>query len=245
MTCRVAGGHRDRFTSGLAWAPGEVHLWLAAAEEDWRYADSLAQLDATELARAERFRFERDRVRFVLGHGFARRVLGRYLDLEPAAVAFSWSRFGKPQVDPGYGITFSVSRDDDRVAVAVADGGAVGVDIERRRPIHDAMAIAQAHFAPAEIESLASLPPSERTDTFLALWTRKESFVKALGRGLSIPLDSFVALDGLNRGYGRIMGRQGTLPYCSVQFEDPAGYVGAVTTAGARASIRRIECADV
>jgi 4'-phosphopantetheinyl transferase len=198
-------------------------------------------LDASELARAERFRFERDRVRFVLRRAFARRVLARYLGVDPSAVTIRRTATGRPELDPPGAISFSTSHSDGTSVIALASGAPVGVDIERLRPIPDAMGIAQGLFAEQEVELLRSVPPASRSRIFLTLWTRKESVVKALGGGLSIALDGFLVLSDGDDEVGRPRSRWGTLPFAFAQLDEPRGYIGAVTVAGAQVAIRHMD----
>lgn len=210
-----------------------VHLWLASAEPR-PDEDALAGvLDAHERARAARFRLERDRLRFINRRAFVRRVLARYLGLAPGQVRIRTSSLGRPELADVCGIHFNVSHSDGVVAVTVTRGHPVGVDIERVRPVHDALDLAQGLFAQREVEWLRSIPETTRSMAFLTLWTRKESVVKAAGGGLSMPLDGFDILgaDGRVRWPGDVPGQ------CSYAFADLApseGYVGAVSVAGAR-----------
>ena len=117
-------------------------------------------LDEAERAQVGRFRFDRDRVRFVLRRAFARRVLARYLGVHPAAVGIRTSPLGRPELDPSCGLAFNTSHSDGMAVVAVAHGQRVGVDIERVREIDGALDIAEGLFEAREVEWLRSV--SER-----------------------------------------------------------------------------------
>ncbi|MEU1246883.1 4'-phosphopantetheinyl transferase family protein [Micromonospora arida] len=80
-------------------------------------------------------------------------------------------------------VAVSVSRTAGLVAVAARRAGAVGVDVERIRPL-PALALARRWFPPAELAWLGDRPEAGRTVDFLRLWTAKEAVGKALGRGL-------------------------------------------------------------
>ncbi len=222
-------------------ATGDVHVWSDPADETGDIGSGLTLLDDADRARADRFRFERDRARFVLRHAFARRVLGRYLGVEPAAVAIRMSASGKPELRPPCGISFSLSHADDMTVVTVTRGRCVGVDVERLRHIDDAIGIAEGLFAKPEVEMLRSVPLAARSRVFLTLWTRKESFVKALGGGLSIPLDGFAVLAQGDSVVGRPRGPFGALPFTFAQLLKPHGYVGSVTVAGARVAVHHMD----
>ena len=77
------------------------------------------------------------------------------------------------------------------MAVALASRGAIGIDVEEIDEAKADLAIAEAYFAPSEVELLRQAPPSERTRCFFRLWTLKEAYIKAIGKGLSAPLSSF------------------------------------------------------
>lgn len=158
---------------------------------DWPLLEAL--LDQEERARARRFRFERDRRSFIAAHALLRRVLAAHGGRPAADWRFSAGPFGKPVAldpPPGRDIRFSLSHTDGMAAVAVAEGVEVGVDVEA---VNDARAEPDVIIALLAAEEAAALPVDRaaRRQRLFALWTLKEAFVKAVGRGLSQPLDSF------------------------------------------------------
>ncbi|HEY1339186.1 MAG TPA: 4'-phosphopantetheinyl transferase superfamily protein [Bryobacteraceae bacterium] len=168
---------------------GTIHLWqveLDAAEEC--IAPLRALLSPDETARMERFYTEQLRRDFAIAHGCLRALLGRHLAVEPATIQFTYSERGKPRVK---GIEFSLSHAGSLMAVAVAEGCEVGVDIEKIRPMNDLDRIAGRFFSPDEAADLRSLPESDREAAFFHCWTRKEAFVKATGEGLYAALETF------------------------------------------------------
>lgn len=151
-------------------------------------------LDDCDRARASRFVFERDRDRFVAGRGMLRLLLGRYVGVAPERVVFDIAFAGKPFVrneTEGSPVQFNLSHSDRWALLGVTRAGAIGVDIEAHRELPEADQIVRERFAPAEMRQLLSLPASQRTRGLFACWTRKEAYVKALGSGLSVPLDGF------------------------------------------------------
>lgn len=122
------------------------------------------------------------------------RLLADYAGVAPASLAFAAGPFGKPALTAppqAAGLHFSVSRSGGVAVLAVARGGRVGVDVAALRPVPEAALIARRLFSPAEAAALAALPDTARLAGFYRLWTCKEAVVKALGGGLSIPLDAF------------------------------------------------------
>jgi 4'-phosphopantetheinyl transferase len=151
-------------------------------------------LSADERTRAARFVFARDRRRFVVTRACLRTLLGRLSGDSPAAIQFAYGPHGKPALAPdgsGPAAHFSVSHSEDLALIALGAGQPLGVDLEAVRPIADLEQIATRFFTPAEARTIATVPPAQRTLAFLLCWTRKEAFAKALGGGLSVPLDSY------------------------------------------------------
>jgi 4'-phosphopantetheinyl transferase len=178
-----------------ACGPG-VRVWTMstagldeAAVASWR-----GVLDAGERARADRFAFAEGRIAFTAAHALARAALGACTGYVPAAFAFTTGVHGKPEavVDgrPA-GVAFNLSHTRGAVGVAVAAGeGPVGFDLEplaRRAPL----GVARRWFTAEERGWLEGLPEGERGEGFLRLWTLKEAFIKATGKGLTQDLSSF------------------------------------------------------
>ena len=150
-------------------------------------------LDETERARAARFVRGADRVRFVASHAALRFLLATRLTCAPGDIRFAMGAGGKPELIGGAGenLAFNLSHSGDRALIGITAGDPIGVDVEAVRPLPDAERIARTHFAADEAAALAAQPPDTREVTFFGLWTRKEATVKALGTGLSLPLDRF------------------------------------------------------
>ena len=168
-------------------------MWLASLDQPATVQTELAAVLAPdEQARAGRFYFERDRLRFVAGRGLLRMILGRYLAVAPERLRFEYTQFGRPLLaDPPSDIAFNVSHSENMFVLAVAWGREIGVDVEAVRPLADAQAIAGRFFALGEQAVLFGLPAAELEEAFFRCWTGKEAYIKALGSGLSQPLDEF------------------------------------------------------
>lgn len=148
-------------------------------------------LDGDERNRAARFTFDQDRRRFIASHAGTRLVLARCLGRAAESLRFSVGPFGKPRlVDPPQDVRFNLSHAGERALLATTLGQEIGVDLEAHRAI-EVIELAQTFFGPREIEALKMLPEPERVSAFFRCWTRKEAFIKALGQGLSFPLDGF------------------------------------------------------
>jgi 4'-phosphopantetheinyl transferase len=185
--------------ANLALAPREVHVWCATLDRPADETRALARLlSLDERERAERFHFERDRDRFVVGRAILRLILSGYTHASPQGLVFRQGPQGKPALagEPGAvavagALHFNVSHSQGVALYAVACGRHVGVDVEQIRPVDDAEQIAARFFSSAECAALAMLPPDARRQAFFACWTRKEAYVKATGDGLSRPLERF------------------------------------------------------
>lgn len=166
--------------------------------EPARCAEYVALLNPEERARHQRFVFERHRHEFLLTRALARTVVGHHAEAPPAALEFSCGAHGKPALlgaAAQAGLRFNLSNTSGMVLCLVAWGREVGVDVEdtRRKATLD---VAERFFSPAEAAALRALPPAEQPGRFFDYWTLKESYIKARGLGLAIPLRSFTFLLG-------------------------------------------------
>src|SRR5207237_5593023 len=118
-------------------------------------------------------------------------ILGAYLGREPATLPFRYNDYRKPSLAEGDDVQFNLAHSDGLALLAVARGREVGLDLERVRPEVAGEEIAERYYSPAEVAAFRALPPSERERAFFACWTRKEAYLKALGRGLTVPLEGF------------------------------------------------------
>jgi 4'-phosphopantetheinyl transferase len=179
----------------LTLALDEVHLWrIELAKEGDGIQRCRRVLCADEVARADRFYFERDRRRFTVARAAMREILSRYTGVPAMDLAFCYRAKGKPELSGGpeqSGIKFNLSHSSELALLAVTRGLTVGVDIESIKADFASDGIAERFFSASEVQTLLSLPASERTEAFFSCWTRKEAYIKALGEGLSVPLDSF------------------------------------------------------
>jgi 4'-phosphopantetheinyl transferase len=192
--------------SAEAWpaaapGPAEVHVWLAPLAVAASDLSALAaSLSADERERAGRYRFERDRRFFAAGRGILRRLLGAYLGLPPAAIAFTTGPHGKPRLisgGPGDSLRFNLSHSGGLALIALARGREVGVDLERVRPIGDLPTLAGSCCSRTEARRLLALAEADRLPAFFRTWTRKEAYLKARGDGLSLPPEHVEVADCL------------------------------------------------
>ena len=151
-------------------------------------------LSASERQRAARFTFESGRRRFIVARAALRRFLAQRLDARPEEIDLVYGVQGKPALGPRFAssnLQFNISHCDDLAVYAFAFGREIGIDVEAVRWFADAMDVATRFFSRAENAAFAALDSLSRPLGFFNCWTRKEAFVKALGNGLTRPLDSF------------------------------------------------------
>lgn len=176
---------------------GEVDIWIAVVDEV-REVELAAQFDcvltADERVRHGRFLFEKDRRRYLVTRSLVRYVLSRYIPIAPADWRFEATEFGRPTIandhPDTHGLTFNISHSDRVVLLGVTRDVQLGVDVEdleRRIPLD----VADGFFSADEVRQLRSLPADLQPARFLDFWTLKESYIKARGKGLSLPLDQF------------------------------------------------------
>jgi len=170
-----------------------VDVWLVQLEEPVQ-AFSPDVLSSEELARASRFHFDKDRLHFTRCRSALRLLLSRYLEIPASAIHFEYQASGKPELTEQQnrrGLHFNVSHSGGLALVAVNAGHRVGIDIEKVRHDVDVPTLAERFFSARERAGLRALPEDLRVPGFFACWTRKESFLKATGDGLSFPLAEF------------------------------------------------------
>jgi len=183
------------------WPKDEVHVWRARLDWPAASARSLEPiLSADERERVRRFHFERDRRRSLISRALLRTLLGRYLEMPPETLAFSYSPYGKPSLAAlDTPLRFNVSHSGELLLIAVTVERALGVDVEEIRPDTSVIEIAERFFSENERRSLAGVPQALQRDAFFDCWTRKEAYIKAKGDGLSLPLDQFDVAFGPGR----------------------------------------------
>lgn len=173
-----------------------IDIWLCLADtvqKNQDYFNSL--LSAEEQARAQRFKLKVHRNRFIISHGFKRSVLAKYLTIEPASIQYQLGDKGKPSLLEGGNdrpaLKFNLSHTQDITLLAITSNAELGIDIEYMDRKADWRAICQRFFTAAEQQALFSLSKEKQKPAFYQLWTRKEAYMKVLGRGLSLPSTTF------------------------------------------------------
>jgi 4'-phosphopantetheinyl transferase len=167
--------------------PGQVHIWRLNTERD--PAAGLTVLSAEERQRADRFRTNLLRARFVAAHAALRLLLGRTLDTPADRLRFRENSWGKPELPEG-DLRFNLSHSGPWAVVALARGIEIGVDVETvSHP--PPLEVTDIAYSAAERAALAGLSGPALTAAFYAVWTRKEALAKGTGRGFSFDFTGF------------------------------------------------------
>ena len=185
--------------------PGQVDLWFCAtsavgvdaaigAVRTQALARCEVFLDEEELAHSRRLRSPQHQREYILSHALLRTTLSQYAPVAPTHWRFRRNASGKPQLieTPGAErLRFNLSHTQGLSVCAVTLDADLGVDVEFHANRESLLEVADHYFSAREIADLRSLPKAVQGDVFFRYWTLKESYIKARGEGLSIPLDSF------------------------------------------------------
>ena len=218
-------------------ATGQIHVWRLSHNPQclppiaWE-----STLSSDEHARANRFAFHRDRNAYITTRSVLRDLLGQYLATPPGEIRFHYAERGKPALaksaptagDPP--IHFNVSHTRSLALLAFSADRRLGVDVEFVRPIDNWEAIARRFFSQNELAELQALPPDQRDEGFYTCWTRKESYIKARGEGLHLPLDSFDVT--LTPGAPARLAAEDSTNWTLVSLHPRTGYAAALTAEG-------------
>ena len=159
---------------------GAVHVWRVRVEGA---VEATASLSAEENYRASRLQ-GRARARFIATRAALRERLAGYLGRSASSIRFEYGATGKPVLVEGEDVHFSVAHSGDVALIAAARAAAVGVDLERIRPVPRRARVAARVLAPPSATALEALDAGVRDDAFIWAWTQREAYVKAIGGGV-------------------------------------------------------------
>ena len=228
-----------------ALGPRDVHVWRVDLDAAGPTGLAIApRLPAEERTRAERYRFARDRERFLAGRAALRGVLAAYVGGAPEGVALGQSPFGKPFLLGEDGLQFNLAHSESCALLAVARGRRIGVDVEALRLGESGMDVARRFFAPAEVARLTAIPVEARALGFVRCWTRKEAYVKARGDGLSLPLQQFqvpLSPDATRALLASVDGPDEVARWSLRELVPAPGFLGALVVEGPMGSLSLLE----
>ncbi len=205
--------------------PKEVQIWRIilpvpeAVKQEFQKG-----LSESELVRLKKFHFKGDQERFLVARGGLRDILSRYLNILPGDINFNYTKFGKPYLQDRH-LQFNVSHSADCILYAISVHNQLGIDVEQIKSDIDFLSVAKTICSENEYEKLLDFPKEEQCLAFYRCWTRKESIIKMIGKGLFFPVNQlevgFSLIKKINLLNGRVR--------CSLEEIDPAvHYTAAV-----------------
>lgn len=173
---------------GPVLRPGEIQLWAVSLQVDARDVELwTGVLSREERGRADRYRFEDDRRRFVVARGLLRHLLEAYTGIEASRLAIEAGEWGKPWLRaPSRPLHFNLAHSGEWALIAMARDAEVGVDFEDLAHGARVEDLAGSICSPAEREAVEGLAVPDRGRALLRLWSAKEAYLKAVGTGLQI-----------------------------------------------------------
>jgi 4'-phosphopantetheinyl transferase len=178
----------------MLFSRDEIHVWsVSVSRAARRLPLIISALSHEECDRHAKFVREEDATLFAVGRALLRFVLGSYVGVSPRSLSLREGPFGKPVLARSHRapFRFNLTHSGDIAMCAITVEREVGIDVEAIRPVYDLEALVRSAFSDSEQRAIFSIRESERLNAFFATWCRKEAVIKALGRGLSFPLDAF------------------------------------------------------
>ncbi|ACB51895.1 4'-phosphopantetheinyl transferase [Crocosphaera subtropica ATCC 51142] len=168
--------------------PQEVHIWKTNLEQlSIDFQNSFNLLNEEEKIKAQRFHFEKHQKRFTLARSSLKKILSFYLSISPQDIKFQYSDYGKPKIIDKINLInlqFNVSHSEDIAIYGVTCDYFIGVDVEYIRPMPEAENLAKRFFSQKEYQQIRGLSSEEKNREFFKLWTGKEAYLKAIGKGI-------------------------------------------------------------
>ncbi|MEP3209528.1 MAG: 4'-phosphopantetheinyl transferase superfamily protein [Maribacter sp.] len=169
-----------------------IHFWYCDFNKNRAKLEPYyALLSEDEKARSGRFKFDRDKECYIISRGILRLLLAGYSKQQPQDLHFDYTPYGKPFLSHDNAIKFNISHSGNMAVFAFVRNEEIGIDVERIKDDFDLLELAQSFFSTKEILALEKQSKKDLPRAFYRCWTRKESFIKAEGSGLSFPLDQF------------------------------------------------------
>jgi 4'-phosphopantetheinyl transferase len=202
-----------------------------------------AILSVEETVRINRFIFEKDRITHTISQGMLRYILGTYLNLNPEEIIFRQNEYGKLFISEEQNpenIQFNLSHSGDMIVYAISKGRDVGIDIQKIKDNDSIMDIVDHYFSETEKAAFRSLPDEQKLKGFHSCWTRKEAYIKALGMGLSYPLNSFT-MPVTPENSSAVIYDDSETAYSVTDINTSPGYTAAVVVKGNDVSYRHFD----
>lgn len=229
--------------------PETAHVWRVPLEDAMTgkvISRCRRILAPDEIERAQAFQTPSTGNQFILYRGALRLLLSRYTRYWPGRIRYTHGPHGKPSLahprffPSGTDLEFSISHSGDYALIGITRGRPFGLDIERLRPIADAGEQIERFFTPTESADFNALPPEHQPHGFFNCWTRKKSFVRALGEGFAQTMPRCEVT--LVPGKPPKLRRHALLPgdearWMMFSFEPASGYTAAISIMSTRADL--------
>jgi 4'-phosphopantetheinyl transferase len=229
-------------SESLSLATGDVHVWRVELNQPEPLLEKFREtLEEQELDRASRFHFEKHRRHFTAGRGVLRQLLSQYLGTKPEQLRLSYGAYGKPALNGEHKdsrLRFNMSHSHEVALFAFAEDRELGVDVEHIRTDFASEEVARRFFSRREVETFNALPRHDQVAAFFKCWTRKEAFIKVIGKGLSQPLDKFDVTLGQPAALLWVSGDDASR-WSLYDLEVGGDYAGALAVEG---QVSRIRC---
>jgi len=168
-----------------------VDIWkICLKASDSQLSDYWQILSTEEKDRALQFYFKKETNAFIVSRAMLKTLCANYLYLKPQEIQLSYGEFGKPYLKAS-NLDFNISHSAGQALMAFTSGSEIGIDIEKLNPDIEIEKLVKRFFSINEAKTVLALERSQRVTAFFKCWTRKEAFIKAVGKGLSFPLDQF------------------------------------------------------
>lgn len=182
------------------FSTGQAHIWIAGTCEwlDYMY-NFKSILSEEELSKASKFKLKKDQELYIISHGLLRVILSKYITITPGDLVFQRTGKGKPFLQNiGKKYFFNLSHTEAMVIIAINWIDEIGVDIEKINSDFSWQEIAQYYYNVAELTNLNKVGKDSAIQLFYTYWTRKESFLKAIGLGLIDDIRSLEVSSAVN-----------------------------------------------
>jgi 4'-phosphopantetheinyl transferase len=168
-----------------------LDVWVGSIHQ-WQGEEILLnRVTEEERKQSQKYYFEPLRTRALVSRGLLRTILSRYVSADPLELQIERGKYGKPYLANHPDIYFNISHSGDMFLCSVSLIGEIGVDVEAVVEMNDSTSIAERYFSVEEKAELEKLTTPAYLPKFFHFWTRKEAFVKAIGKGLGLDLQSF------------------------------------------------------
>ncbi len=182
----------DLIQKDFSFAQGQVNVFTISVDKNRRLLPIYMEcLSLDEKNKASRFKFKIDQDRFIISRGVLRILSGKFLKKGAQQIQFTYGEYEKPDYVGNQRLNFNLSHSGNLIVIGFVEDYEIGVDVEYIKTDFDLLKLGQKFFSKNEIISLEKQAQDDLPKAFFRCWTRKESFIKAEGSGLSFPLDKF------------------------------------------------------